>query len=72
MRSSSAGVLLIVLGALLLTGFLTGNLDRWLAYLFDPSRPSLSSMTGAAAPSGVTGASSGGGTSPASRPPSVG
>lgn len=30
------GFLLLVVGALGLIGFLTGNLDRWLGYLFTP------------------------------------
>jgi len=34
MRSSSSGFLLLLLGALGLIGYLTGNLDRWLGYLF--------------------------------------
>lgn len=34
MRSSSSGFLLLLLGSVALIGFLTGNLDRWLAYLF--------------------------------------
>jgi hypothetical protein len=34
MRSSTSGFLLLLLGALGLIGFLTGNLDRWLGYLF--------------------------------------
>jgi hypothetical protein len=34
MRSSSSGFLLLLLGAIGLIGFLTGNLDRWLGYLF--------------------------------------
>lgn len=36
MRSSTSGFLLLTLGAIGLIGFLTGNLDRWLAYLFTP------------------------------------
>lgn len=42
MRSSSTGGLLLLLVAVAgLIGFLTGNLDRWLAFLFDPGRPGL-------------------------------
>jgi hypothetical protein len=33
---SSGGFLLLLLGALGLIGFLSGNLDRWLGYLFSP------------------------------------
>jgi hypothetical protein len=33
---SSSGFLLLLVGAIALIGFLTGNLDRWLAYLFVP------------------------------------
>jgi hypothetical protein len=37
MRStSSAGLLLLLLGGALLAAYLTGNLDRWLGYLFAP------------------------------------
>jgi len=41
-RSSSAGLLLFLIAALGLIGFLSGNLDRWLGYLFSPGRPALS------------------------------
>jgi len=34
MRTSSSGFLLLLIGAIGLIGFLTGNLDRWLGYLF--------------------------------------
>jgi hypothetical protein len=33
---SSGGFLLLLLGALGLIGFLSGNLDRWLGFLFSP------------------------------------
>jgi hypothetical protein len=33
---SSSGFLLLLVGSIALIGFLTGNLDRWLAYLFVP------------------------------------
>ncbi len=36
---SSGGFLLLLIGALGLIGFLSGNLDRWLAYLFSPTQP---------------------------------
>lgn len=42
MRTSSAGLLLLLIAVLGLVGFLTGNLDRWLAFMFDPSKPALS------------------------------
>jgi hypothetical protein len=46
MRSSSTGgLLLLLVGAIGLIGFLTGNLDRWLAFLFDPGRPGLAPAT---------------------------
>lgn len=51
MRSSSSGFLLLLLGAIGLIGFLTGNLDRWLGYLFSagtataPVAPTSSSST---------------------------
>lgn len=45
--SSTGGLLLLVLGLLALSGFLTGNLDRWIAYLFDPARPPI---TGGSSP----------------------
>jgi hypothetical protein len=40
-NTSTSGLLLILLGVVVLSGFLTGNLDRWLGFLFDPSRPGL-------------------------------
>jgi hypothetical protein len=45
MRTSTSGLLLVLIGVTLLSGFLTGNLDRWLSYLFDPTRPALSSLS---------------------------
>jgi len=33
---SSGGFLLLLVGALGLIGFLSGNLDRWLGFLFSP------------------------------------
>lgn len=36
MRSSTSGLLLLLIGSLGLIGFLTGNLDRWLGFLFTP------------------------------------
>lgn len=36
MPSSSAGLLLLLVAFLGIAGFLTGNLDRWLAALFTP------------------------------------
>lgn len=39
------GFLLLVLGALGLIGFLTGNLDRWLGALFTPSGTATPSST---------------------------
>lgn len=56
MRTSTSGLLLILLGVTALAGFLTGNLDRWLAYLFDPARPGLASVAG---PGGSTAAAAG-------------
>lgn len=56
MRTNTAGLLLLVIALLALSGFLTGNLDRWIAYLFDPTRP------------GITGASSSGGPAPTGKP----
>lgn len=53
---STSGFLLLLVGFLLLAGFLTGNLDRWMAYLFDPARPSITGAT-----PGFGGGSSGGG-----------
>lgn len=54
MRSSS-GLLLLLIAVLGLVGFLTGNLDRWLAYLFDPARPPLSGASSTPAPTGSAG-----------------
>lgn len=47
--ASSGGLLLLLIAALGLIGFLTGNLDRWLGYLFDPTRPQLAPAAGATA-----------------------
>lgn len=44
MPSSTSGLLLLLIGVTVLAGFLTGNLDRWISYLFDPSHPSLSAL----------------------------
>jgi hypothetical protein len=49
MRSSTSGFLLLLLGALGLIGFLTGNLDRWLGYLFSAGSTPIVSV----APKGV-------------------
>ena len=46
MRTTTSGLLLILLGVTALAGFLTGNLDRWLSYLFDPARPGLAPVGG--------------------------
>lgn len=58
MRSSSSGFLLLLLGAIGLIGFLTGNLDRWLAYLF--SAGSAPVVQVAPASTGMLGAPTGG------------
>lgn len=51
MRSSSSGFLLLLVGILAAVGFLSGQLDRWMAWLFQPP--------GSAAPASATsGASS--------------
>jgi hypothetical protein len=34
-------MLLLLIALLGLAGFVTGNLDRWIGYLFDPMRPGL-------------------------------
>lgn len=47
MRSTTSGLLLLLLGVVVLSGFLTGNLDRWMGYLFDPTRPALAATGGA-------------------------
>lgn len=52
MNTSTSGLLLLLLGVVVLSGFLTGNLDRWLGYLFDPTRPGLGPV---AAPSSTPG-----------------
>lgn len=49
--TSTSGLLLILLGVVVLSGFLTGNLDRWMGYLFDPNRPGLGPVS---APSSST------------------
>ncbi len=54
MRGSGAGgFLLLLVGALGLIGFLTGNLDRWLAFLFSPGTPTSTAGTPASAPVAV-------------------
>jgi hypothetical protein len=56
-RSSASGMLLLLIALLGLAGFVTGNLDRWIGYLFDPSRPPLGGSTPAppaAAPGATT------------------
>lgn len=35
-RSSSSGLLLLLIGSLGLIGFLSGQLERWLGFLFTP------------------------------------
>jgi hypothetical protein len=50
------GFLLLVFGALGLIGFLSGNLDRWLAYLFTPS--GTATPTAASSPVGTGAATS--------------
>jgi len=53
---SSGGFLLLLVGALGLIGFLTGNLDRWLAFLFSPtaSSPTVSGAVTSSSPPVVT------------------
>lgn len=49
-RASTSGLLLLLIGALGLIGFLNGQLDRWLAWLFKPpDAPPATSSTAAAA-----------------------
>lgn len=48
MRTTTSGLLLLLIGVAALAGFLTGNLDRWLGYLFDPTRPALTGLGGTA------------------------
>lgn len=54
--TGAGGLLLLLIGALGLIGFLTGNLDRWLGYLFSPGTPIATSGTpaGASPPSTTT------------------
>jgi hypothetical protein len=49
-RSGAGGFLLLLIGALGLIGFLTGNLDRWLAFLFSPGTPTSATGTPASSP----------------------
>lgn len=51
-RTSTSGLLLLLVGALALIGFLTGNLDRWLAYLFTPGGTAATSSTAGPPPAG--------------------
>lgn len=52
MRTTTSGLLLLLVGVAALAGFLTGNLDRWLSYLFDPARPALTGLGGQATAAG--------------------
>ncbi len=56
---SAGGLALLLIGSLALIGYLTGNLDRWLGFLFSPAAtpPASSSTTGspAAKPTGAAG-----------------
>lgn len=58
MTTTTSGLLLLLIGVAALAGFLTGNLDRWLGYLFDPTRPALTGLGG----SGALGAAAASGT----------
>lgn len=49
MTTTTSGLLLLLIGVAALAGFLTGNLDRWLGYLFDPTRPALTGLGAAPA-----------------------
>jgi hypothetical protein len=55
MTTSTSGLLLILLGVVVLSGFLTGNLDRWMGYLFDPGRPGLGPVSSPSSSSTSTG-----------------
>jgi hypothetical protein len=48
---SFGGLALLLIGSLGLIGFLTGNLDRWLAFLFSPGGAPLAAPASATAPS---------------------
>lgn len=56
MNRSAGGFVLLLIGALGLIGFLTGQLDRWLAFLFTPPGSS-SPPAGAGAPPSSPGTS---------------
>jgi hypothetical protein len=43
---SAGGLVLLLIGSLALIGYLTGNLDRWLAFLFTPPAESSTSSAG--------------------------
>jgi hypothetical protein len=47
MHTSAAGFLLFLLGAIALAGFLTGNLDRWLGFLFSAGGDTSMGVSGA-------------------------
>jgi len=50
---SAGGLVLLLIGSLALIGYLTGNLDRWLGYLFSPAAtPPATSPTKAAGGAG--------------------
>jgi hypothetical protein len=52
-RSSTSGLLLLLIGSIGLIGFLSGQLDRWLGFLFTPPG-SVAPSTNLAAPVGTT------------------
>lgn len=58
MTSSYSGLLLLLVGFFLFAGFVTGNLWRWMDYLFNPSRPSMASAS-SAAPGSTAGTTAG-------------
>lgn len=53
---SAGGLVLLLIGSVGLIGFLTGQLDRWLAFLFTP--PGSASTSATAAPATAPPASS--------------
>lgn len=50
MRSSSSGFLLLLVGILAAVGFLSGQLDRWMAFLFQPPGTPLPAATSSSTP----------------------
>lgn len=45
MRTTTSGLLLLLIGVVGLVGYVSGRLNDWMAYLFSPSRPPAAGAT---------------------------